>query len=125
MTKISIYIKNLQGRSTKIEVDLNETIADGKRKYKIASNSSNSDPQWKFGSQVLKNDKTFDFYGIEDDDNITSNDRSEGGGPMNFTDVSKKHIIDIGVSEEGPDYRIGTKGINIFGICKTESSCPN
>jgi len=36
MTKICVYIKDLSGRSTQIYVERNETIADGKIKYKIA-----------------------------------------------------------------------------------------
>ena len=119
MSQISIYIKSLEGRSIKINVGLNETIGEGKRKYKVATNSSNADPQWKFDGVVLQNNKTFDYYGIEDDDNITSNDRSQGGGGMKFTDVSKKHTINIGFSSDAPDYRTVDRGINIFGICKT------
>ena len=46
---------------------LNETIGEGKRKYKVATNSSNADPQWKFDGVVLRNNKTFDYYGIEDE----------------------------------------------------------
>ena len=80
---IRLYIKNLQGRSWQLTVCGSDTIYQGKQKYKTISNSNNSDPQWKFGSQVLKNDKTFDFYGFENDDNITSNDRSEGGKKFN------------------------------------------
>lgn len=79
MSSFRIYIKNLQGRSVQITVNGSNTIRQGKSIYQTASGSSNSDPQWKFGSQVLKNDRTFDSYGIENDDNITSNDRSEGG----------------------------------------------
>ena len=121
MSTFFIYIKNLQGRSIKISVKANDTIQEGKRKYRIASNSSISDPQWKFGSKVLQNEKTFEYYGIEEDDNITSNERSQGGGPMNFTDVSKKHIVNLGFSPDAPDYRTAKKGINIFGICKSEN----
>lgn len=80
---IRLYIKNLQGRSWQINVNGSDKISQGKLNYKNISNSNNSDPQWKFGSQVLKNDRTFDSYGLENDDNITSNDRSEGGKKLN------------------------------------------
>lgn len=79
MSSFKIYIKYLTGRSVQITVNGSNTISQGKSIFKTAIGSNNSDFQWKFGSQVLKNDKTFDFYGIEDGDNITSNDRSEGG----------------------------------------------
>ena len=74
-----IYIKNLSGKSTAIYVNGSDTIAQGKLKYKQASNTNNSDPQWKIDGQVLNNNKTFDDYSINEDDNITSNDRSQGG----------------------------------------------
>ena len=74
-----IYIKNLSGRSTPINVNENDTIATGKLKYKQTAATSNSDPQWKIDGQVLNNNKTFKDYNIEEDDNITSNDRSQGG----------------------------------------------
>lgn len=74
-----IYIKNLSGKSTTIYVNGSDTIAQGKLKYKQASNTNNSDPQWKIDGTVLNNNKTFDDYFIEEDDNITSNDRSQGG----------------------------------------------
>lgn len=74
-----IYIKNLSGKSTVIYVNGSDTIAQGKLKYKQASNTNNSDPQWKIDGTVLSNNKTFNDYGIEEDDNIISNDRSQGG----------------------------------------------
>ena len=74
-----IYIKNLSRKSTVIYVNGSDTIAQGKLKYKQASNTNNSDPQWKIDGTVLSNNKTFNDYGIEEDDNIISNDRSQGG----------------------------------------------
>ena len=76
---MKIYIKNLSGRSTQITVNGSDKISYGKQIYKTASSSNNADPQWKFDGIVLHNDKTFNDYGIEEDDNITSNDRSQGG----------------------------------------------
>jgi hypothetical protein len=83
MSSIRIYIRNLEGRSFQITVNTYNTIKEGKLIYKNASNSDNEDPQWKFGYQVLKNNKTFADYEIEEDDNITSNDRSKGGKKNN------------------------------------------
>ena len=121
MSQITIYIKSISGKSTKLNVYKNETIGEGKRKYKMLIQSSYPDYQWTFDGVVLNNGKTFDYYGIEDDDNIKSSERSQGGGVTSFTDVSKKHIINIGFSSDAPDYRTAGKGINIFGICKTEN----
>ena len=74
-----IFIKNLSGRSTQIFVNGSDTIAQGKLKYKEASKTDNADPQWKIDGTVMNNNKTFNDYGIDEDDNITSNDRSQGG----------------------------------------------
>lgn len=81
MSTIKIYIRNLEGRALEIKVNTNDTIYQGKTTYYHNSDSSISisNLQWKFGSQVLKNDKTFAFYGIEEEDNISSNDRTRGG----------------------------------------------
>ena len=82
MSEITISIKNLLGRAESITVKTTDTIGKGKIKY------NKGIPQWKFNSRVLKDDKTFDFYNIEDDDTIISNDRAEGG---NF--IKKKDNI--------------------------------
>ena len=76
---MKIYIKNLAGRSIPIIVNGSDKISKGKQVYQAASKSNNADPQWKFDGIVLNNNKTFNDYRIEEDDNITSNDRSEGG----------------------------------------------
>ena len=48
--------------------------------------------QWKYEGKVLKDDKTFSDYDIEEDDVITTSDRERGGGGLglNTIDVSKK-----------------------------------
>ena len=73
MTGIRIYIQDLKCRSFQITVNGSDTIKEGKIKYKNVSGDVNDDPQWKFDGCVLNNQKTFDFYGIEDDDIIYSN----------------------------------------------------
>lgn len=70
---MKIYIKNLSGRSTQITVNESDTISKGKQIYQTALNSNNADPQWKFDGIVLSNNKTFNDYGIEEDDNIILN----------------------------------------------------
>lgn len=77
---MKIFIRNLIGRSIQIIVNGSDTIATGKLKYqKTLKINNNIDLQWKIDGKVLNNNKTFDDYLIEEDDNITSNDRSEGG----------------------------------------------
>lgn len=76
---ITVSIKDLEGHILSIRVSGSDTIENGKRKYCTSKNRSFNDYQWKFNAKVLKNDKTFDFYEIEDGDMIGSNDKSEGG----------------------------------------------
>ena len=40
-----------------------------------------------------------------------------GGLAMEFTDVSKNNILELGFSEDAPSYRAACQGINIFGDC--------
>lgn len=75
----TIKIKDLEEHIVSITVSGSDTIENGKRKYCNVKNRTFSDYQWKFGGRVLKNDKTFNDYEIEQDDMIGSNDRSEGG----------------------------------------------
>jgi len=42
----------------------------------------------------------------------------QGGFCTNFTDLSKKIYDEYPISNNGPDYRSITQGINICGICK-------
>ena len=41
-----------------------------------------------------------------------------GGFSINFTDISKNIYEEHYFSKTAPDYRIASKGINVFGICK-------
>ena len=76
---MKIYIRSLDGRTTQIIVNESDTIGTGKQIYKKAAKEVSDNPQWKFNGTVLNDKKTFNDYEIEDEDNIISNDRSEGG----------------------------------------------
>ena len=75
---MKITIQGLNNRIIVIEVEPNDTIESGKEKYKKKA-GINDDLQWKFGGGPLDNDKTFDYYYIQDQDLITSNTTREGG----------------------------------------------
>lgn len=79
MSTIQIYISDLKHKKILISVKLSDTIKQGKLEYQKVSKSNNPNPQWKFNGQVLKDERTFNDYGIEEYDDIGSNDRSEGG----------------------------------------------
>lgn len=73
MSSITIVISNMNGRKSNLIVWTSDTISRGKELYGLG------DPQWKVDGEVLKNDKKFSDYDIEDGDTIISNDRSRGG----------------------------------------------
>ena len=73
MSSITIVISNMNGRKSNLMVWTSDTISRGKELY------GQGDPQWKVDGEVLKNDKKFSDYDIEDGDTIISNDRSRGG----------------------------------------------
>ena len=73
MSSITIIISNMNGRKSNLVVFTTDTISRGKELY------GQGDPQWKADGEVLKNDKKFSDYQIQDGDTITSNDRSRVG----------------------------------------------
>lgn len=78
MTTITIVISNMNGRKSNLIVFTSDTISRGKELY------GQGDPQWKLDGEVLKNDKRFSDYAIENEDIIISNDRSRGGRLKNY-----------------------------------------
>ena len=78
MTTITVVISNMNGRKSSLIVWTSDTIQRGKELY------AQGDPQWKLDGEVLRNDKKFSDYGIENEDIIISNDRSRGGRPKKY-----------------------------------------
>ena len=76
--KMTIYIKDLNNRSITLEVDPSETIGFAKKMYANLTNSS-LHFKLKWDGQILKDDKTFEFYGIEDEDVIIYSPYMMGG----------------------------------------------
>jgi len=115
---IRIFIKDLLlGKSTPLYVSTNEKISEGKKKY-------GRDSQWSFGGLILENEKTFEDYGIEEDDNIIICDRFDGGGGffgVNTIDVSKNKTKNLGFDYSAPNYRLVSYGLNIQSKCKNKN----
>ncbi len=88
--KIRIYITNIRGKPIPLEVDPSETIAYGKKLYGNLTNEF--DRVWKFEGSLLNNNKTFEFYEIEDGDYIISN-RMMLGGCLNKNEFKKIKIF--------------------------------
>ena len=71
---IKIFVKDSTGHSSVLTILETCTINEGKEKLGISKDSV-----WKFDSMILKGDKTFKYYKIEDDDIIISGVRNIGG----------------------------------------------
>lgn len=66
MTSITVVISNMNGRKSTLIVLTSDTISRGKELY------GQGNPQWKLDGEVLKNDKRFSDYAIENEDIIIS-----------------------------------------------------
>lgn len=75
---MNIIIATPDKKKTKITVNPNNTIGEGKKLFynKIGNTNNN---QWKFMADVLKDERTFSSYEIEDNDEIEANPVSRGG----------------------------------------------
>ena len=75
---MNIIIATPDKKKTQIKVTKNQTIGQGKEEfYRVIGNRNNN--QWKFMAEVLKDNKTFAEYEIEDKDEIEANPLSRGG----------------------------------------------
>ena len=63
----------MMGRRQTLMVFTSDTISRGKQLY------GDGNAQWKADGEILKDDRKFGDYGIEDGDTIVSNDRTRGG----------------------------------------------
>jgi len=119
MVIITIYIENTKGRKNEIKIDTNDKIKD----LKIKSGYPNS--RAIYNGEILKDYKTIEYYGIEDDDIIVLSDITQGGevgsSIKGFTDPKKVGPIRYSTITDGPDYLIVKDGINLFGYCKNKN----
>ena len=113
---IRIFIRS-KGKSTPLYVSKNEKISEGKKKF------GRDYAQWEWEGDVLINEKTFEEYGIEEDDNITSIELKGGGGffGVNTIDVSKNKTKNLGFDNDAPIYRLVSYGLNIQSKCKNKN----
>lgn len=80
MTLINIKITNTKGNVITIEIDDNKTVGELKDIYIKRINGNLSKLQIRFDGDVLRNDKEKIIdVGIENNVQLTSNDRSFGG----------------------------------------------
>ena len=72
MVKIKIGIKDIYENQVTLEVDSFDTIGNGKKACSLNIDYINNNfyCQWAFNGIILNDDKTFDYYQIEDGDII-------------------------------------------------------
>ena len=111
-----IKLIDISGRTTEVEVDENMTIEKAKKMIGQAYR------QWRYDGEVLKDDKTFSDYDIEEGCHITTNDRSMGGGGfgLNTIDVSKNNTRIVEFVNNAPYYRTVGNGLSIQAICGSD-----
>ena len=111
-----IKLSNSKGREKIFEVNENMTIEEAKKMIGQANNL------WKYGGKVLKDDKTFSDYDIEEDDVIISSANNVGGGGfgLNTIDVSKNNTRIVEFDENAPYYRRVGNGLSIQAICGSD-----
>lgn len=73
MSSFNIKIKDQKGKEKILRVNSSDTIGQAK------ANSGLSQYNWKYNGEKLKDDKTIEFYGIEEDDVILLSTPSPGG----------------------------------------------
>ena len=76
MANFNIKVKTPKGKEKIVNVSSTDTIGSAKSK------SGFSGYIWKFDGEILKDDKTMEYYGLEEDDTIINNTPQPGG--INF-----------------------------------------
>ena len=101
-----------------------QTVSEVIKKFREKSGWNDPDVYYFFNSKDLKDleeNLTVAELGIVNNAFIQvkeKRNRTGGGLPMLFSDVSKNKIKELTCSNKAPSYREISKGINIFGICK-------
>ena len=115
---MKIFIQDIKGIKVEINVNSNDTIYEVKKKY------GDHYVMLKYNGEILNNNKTIEYYGIEEEDIIIANQRVLGGEvgsvAKGLADPTKKGPVKWPTSKEGPDYLIVKNGINLFGNCKNK-----
>lgn len=106
-----IIIANKDELLSSLFVKFRNRIKDYKNDYHFVHNCKPLNSDCKLG-------ELYSYESIFEIDASLINENSGGILSLNFTDLSKQIHEDHYFSEEAPSYRLVSKGINIYGICK-------
>ena len=116
---VRIYIVNGNGHKKEININKNDTIMNLKKKYGYPG------IQFRFDGYILNDNKTLEYYEIEEDDILFVYNKIIGGevgsSIKGFTDPKKVGPIRYSIITDGPDYLTVKDGINLFGNCKNRN----
>ena len=116
---IEIVIKSFKyDHGVSLQVNSKDTIHEVKRKL------GQYNCILKFDGEILKNDKTIEYYNIEDGDTIVFNNQHQGGEvgsqAKELADPTKKGPVKYSTISDGPFYLNVDDGLNLFGPCNNK-----
>ena len=115
---MKIYINDPKNNKIVVRVYLNDTIYEVKKRY------GNENIILKFDAMVLKDDKTIEDYGIEDEDILVATERVLGGKVGNYDEdleiPTRIGPVKYSNINDGPFYLAVDSGMNLFGPCNNK-----
>ena len=116
---LQLTIYDMKLKPISFNVDKSTTIGEIKKIFTSKGGDGGLN-QWKYDGHILEDDnqKLEDIEGFDPEEMAMSVTTNVRGGPIQFTNVSKKQIKNLGFSSSAPSYRRIERGLNIFGICK-------
>ena len=119
MDPINIYLE-FRGKKCSYVFERNELFSAVIEKFKKDFGGFGSEFLFLFNGSKIDPNKTLQELNIFNARILVEQPISifGAGFPINFTDISKNIYEEHYFSETAPNYRIVSKGINVYGICK-------
>ena len=121
MEEINIFL-NFYSNIIVCHFNKKELFSSVVEKFKKESKTTDKRCKFIYNGKSLELNKTLEELNLLDKCNIIvlEEARITGGISMIFTDLSKNIHEERYFSKTAPDYRIASKGINVFGICHSK-----
>ena len=122
MEEISIFL-NFDSKILVYHFNKKELFSSIVEKFKKDSETSDVKYKFIYNGESLNQNKTLEELNLTDKCNIFVLEENiiEGGISIIFTDLSKNIHEEHYFSKTAPDYRIVSKGINVYGICHSKN----